>query len=345
MIFVLRPHTSAADRARLISAIESASARAVDVTEGTTVAIAAVGAGATSVSHLQSLPFVERVISVGRPWRHVGRDAHREDSVVHIGNVPVGGENFVAIAGPCAIESEEQLRSIATAIRDAGAMVLRGGAFKPRTSPYSFQGLGADGLKILRNVANELEMAVVTEALDPRHVELVARHADAIQIGSRNSQNYPLLVEAGRCGKPILLKRGMSQTLKELLLSAEYVLNAGGAGVILCERGVRSFDTETRHLLDISAVPALQAMTHLPVVVDPSHATGRREFVASMTKAAVAAGANGVMIEVHDDPCAAKSDGRQALPSAEFTKLLAQVERHLEIEGRVLSAPIQRRAK
>lgn len=317
--------------------------RAVDISDGAVHAIAAVGPNQHAISGLQSLTFVERTISISKPWRHIGRETKSTDTVVHVGNVPVGAENFVVIAGPCAVESEAQLRAAAAAVRDAGAAILRGGAFKPRTSPYSFQGLGIDGLKLLKNVAAEFEMPVITEALDPRHVETIIRHADAIQIGSRNSQNYPLLVEAGRSGRPVLLKRGMSQTLKELLLSAEYIINAGGTGVILCERGVRGFDPETRHILDIAAVPALRALTHLPVIVDPSHATGRSEFVTSMAKAAVAAGASGLIIEVHPDPCSAMSDGRQALPPAEFTILMSAVERLLEVEEKVLSAPAKRR--
>jgi 3-deoxy-7-phosphoheptulonate synthase len=278
------------------------------------------------------MPCVDRAIALARPYRQVGREARRGDTIVRVGDVPIGGEHFAVIAGPCAVEGEEQLRAIATAVRDAGAAILRGGAFKPRTSPYSFQGLGEEGLAILRAVADELELAVVTEALDPRHVEAVARRADAIQIGSRNSQNFPLLTEVGKVGKPILLKRGMAQTLKELLLAAEYVLNAGAPGVILCERGVRTFDTETRHLLDLGAVPALQAMSHLPVIVDPSHATGRAELVAPLAKAAVAAGANGLLVEVHSDPTVALSDGRQALRPAEFAELMERVERLRALE-------------
>jgi 3-deoxy-7-phosphoheptulonate synthase len=341
LIFVLRPGSTPHDRAQLIAAIEQRGARAVDVSEGATIAIAAVGSG-TQLSGLQALPFVDRALALARPYRQVGREARRADTVVRIGSVPIGGEHFAAIAGPCAVESESQLRAIATAAREAGCAILRGGAYKPRTSPYSFQGLGEEGLDILRAVADELELAVVTEALDTRHVEAVARRADAIQIGSRNSQNFPLLTEAGKVGKPILLKRGMAQTLKELLLAAEYALHAGAPGVILCERGVRTFDSETRHLLDIGAVPALQAMSHLPVIVDPSHATGRSELVAPVAKAAVAAGANGLLIEVHNDPTIALSDGRQALRPAELAALMETVERLLEIEGKVLSAPARR---
>ncbi|MFN0207870.1 MAG: 3-deoxy-7-phosphoheptulonate synthase [Planctomycetota bacterium] len=342
MIFILRPGASPQDRSRLITSIEELGFRAVDVSEPGATAIAAIGGIPSAISHLQSLPCVERTVSFGRPWRQVGRSNRREDTIVYINKTPVGAEHFIVIAGPCAVENETQLKTIAQNVKDAGAAVLRGGAFKPRTSPYSFQGLGLDGLKLLRNTADELDLAVVTEALDPRQVETVARYADAIQIGSRSSQNFPLLVEAGRSGKPVLLKRGMAQTLKELLLSAEYILNAGGAGVILCERGVRNFDTEARNLLDINAVPALQSMTHLPVIVDPSHATGRSEFVASAAKAAVAAGSNGLMIEVHHDPCSAASDGRQALVPAEFVNLMEKVERILEIEGKTLSAPVRR---
>jgi 3-deoxy-7-phosphoheptulonate synthase len=343
VIFILRPGTTPADRARLIAAIEELGLRAVDVSESGAVAIAAVGGNSTRAASLQSLPCVERTVSFGRPYRQVGRDANREDQIVYVNKTPVGGEHFAVIAGPCAVEGEAQLRRIASEIKAAGASVLRGGAFKPRTSPYSFQGLGLDGLRLLRSVADECDLAVVTEALDPRQVDVVAQYADAIQIGSRSSQNFPLLVEAGRSGKPVLLKRGMSQTLKELLLSAEYVMNAGGAGVILCERGVRNFDSETRNLLDIAAVPALHSMTHLPVIVDPSHSTGRSEFVAPAAKAAVAAGANGILIEVHDNPCAALSDGRQALLPAQFAELMQKVERILEIEGKVLSAPVEKK--
>jgi 3-deoxy-7-phosphoheptulonate synthase len=336
MIFVLRPGATANDRAQLLAAIEQRGARAIDVSEPGTMAIAALG-GDASVAGLQAHPCVERVLTVSRPYRQASREARREDTVVRAGNVPLGGDHFAVIAGPCAVESEAQLRASATAAREAGAAILRGGAFKPRTSPYSFQGLGLDALAWLRQVADELDMAVCTEALDTRSVEAVARHADLLQIGSRNSQNFPLLVEAGKTGRPLLLKRGMAQTLKELLLAAEYALNAGAAGVVLCERGVRTFDSETRHVLDIAAVPALQQLTHLPVIVDPSHATGRSELVPAVAKASVAAGASGLMVEIHDDPTRAKSDGRQALRPAEFTALMEKVERLLELEGKVLS--------
>ncbi len=342
MIFVLRTGATASDRAELTRALEGLGLRAVDLSQGAVSAIAALGDRLERASGLQALPFVDRVIALARPYRLAAREAGREASVVTVGSVPVGGEHFAVIAGPCAVESEEQLRASASAVRDAGASILRGGAYKPRTSPYSFQGIGAEALRWLRSTADALEMAVVTEALDPRDVETVARHADAIQIGSRNSQNFPLLVEAGRSGKPVLLKRGMAQTLKELLLAAEYALNAGGAGVILCERGVRSFDAETRHLLDLAAVPTLRSMTHLPVVVDPSHGTGRSELVAPMAKAAVVAGANGLMVEVHANPVSALSDGRQALLPADFSALMTRVERLLEVEGRLLSAPLRR---
>jgi len=349
LIFVLRPSATSSDRQRLVHEIEKLGARAHDVSEGSTLAVAtqsAPGASTSALGALQALPFVERVLTIAKPYKLAAREPGRGRSVVSIGSVPVGGDSFAVIAGPCAVESELQLRASALGARDAGASILRGGAYKPRTSPYSFQGLGADGLKMLRDIGDELEMPVITEALDPRDVELVARYADALQIGSRNSQNFPLLSEAGRTGKPVMLKRGMAQTLKELLLAAEYVLRAAPAGaaasVILCERGVRSFDGETRNLLDLASVPALQELCHLPVIVDPSHATGRSELVAPMAKAAVAAGADGLMVEVHPDPLAARSDGRQALRPSEFAALMEKVERLLEIEGKQLATPLRR---
>lgn len=342
MIFILKSTATPADRAALVAAIEGRGARAIDISEGDALAVAAVGGDSNRVSKLQAMPFVEKTHAVARPWKLANRANPEDETTVMIGGVAVGGDHFAAIAGPCAVESEAQLLTVATAVRDAGASILRGGAFKPRTSPYSFQGLGIEGLKLLRSVAGRLDLPVVTEAMDPRHIDAVVQYSDGIQIGSRNSQNFPLLTEAGRSGKPVLLKRGMNQTLKELLLAAEYILNAGGGGVILCERGVRSFDTETRHILDIAAVPALHAMTHLPVLVDPSHATGRAELVAPCARAAVAVGAHGIMIEVHHDPCSARSDGRQALLPAEFAQLMERVERLLEVDGRILSRCVGR---
>jgi 3-deoxy-7-phosphoheptulonate synthase len=260
-------------------------------------------------------------------------------TVVEIGDVEIGGRELVLIAGPCSVESEEQLRAAALAARAAGALVLRGGAFKPRTSPYAFQGLGKEGLALLRAVGDEVGLPVVTEALEPSQVPLVAEYADAIQIGSRNMHVAPLLRAAGASGRPVLLKRGMSATLEELLLAAETILLEGNENVVLCERGIRTFDSYTRNCLDVGGIAALKRLTHLPVIADPSHATGRRELVSSAALAAVAAGADGLMVEAHPDPDTARSDADQQLTGAELADL-AERTRHLAVAiGRSLSPP------
>jgi 3-deoxy-7-phosphoheptulonate synthase len=279
---------------------------------------------------------VESVMPIMKPYKLASRDFHAEDTVLDIRGVKVGGENLTVIAGPCSIESESQLRDVAVAVRKAGASMLRGGAFKPRTSPYSFQGLGEEGLKLLEAVGAEVGLPTITEILDVRDLELVARYVDVLQVGARNMQNFRLLTEIGHLGKPILLKRSPAATIEELLMSAEYILTEGNHKVILCERGVRGFETTTRYTLDLSAVPNVQAVSHLPIFVDPSHATGRRDLVAPMALAAVAAGAQGIMVEVHSHPDQAMSDGPQQLtPSAfemmmwELVPIAAAVGRHL----------------
>jgi 3-deoxy-7-phosphoheptulonate synthase len=279
---------------------------------------------------------VESVMPIMKPYKLASRDFHAEDTVLDIRGVKVGGENLTIIAGPCSIESESQLRDVAVAVRKAGASMLRGGAFKPRTSPYSFQGLGEEGLKLLEAVGAEVGLPTITEILDVRDLHLVARYVDVLQVGARNMQNFRLLTEIGHLGKPILLKRSPAATIEELLMSAEYILTEGNHQVILCERGVRGFETTTRYTLDLSAVPNIQAVSHLPIFVDPSHATGRRDLVAPMALAAVAAGAQGIMVEVHPHPDLAMSDGPQQLtPSAfemmmwELVPIAAAVGRHL----------------
>jgi 3-deoxy-7-phosphoheptulonate synthase len=246
--------------------------------------------------------------------------------VVKIGNVRIG-EGFVVIAGPCAVESRDQMMKTAEAVKKAGADMLRGGAFKPRTSPHSFQGLGEEGLKILREAGDAFDMPVVTEVLDPRHVSLVSRYADVLQIGARNMQNFPLLREVGRSGMPVLLKRGMSSTIEEWLSALDYILLEGNDNVILCERGIRTFSDSSRFTLDIAAVPALRELTILPVIVDPSHAAGRRELVLPLARAAKAVGADGIMVEVHPDPDKALSDGRQSLSLGEFRKMMEELRK------------------
>ncbi|MBK7133974.1 MAG: 3-deoxy-7-phosphoheptulonate synthase [Bacteroidales bacterium] len=264
----------------------------------------------------------------------VSANAKPERTIVKVAGVEVGGSDIVVIAGPCAVESSEQLFETARSVKSGGAKILRGGAFKPRTSPYSFQGMGEEGLKLLAQIRKETGLPVVTEVMDTRQVELVCSYADMIQIGSRNMQNYPLLKEAGKCRKPILLKRGMMATIEEFLLAAEYVLNQGNDQVILCERGIRTFETSTRNTLDLSAVPMLKHLTHLPVIVDPSHGTGIRWMVPALSKAAVAVGADGLIIEVHYHPEEALCDGPQSLSLSEFSQLMTDLKKIAQATGR-----------
>jgi 3-deoxy-7-phosphoheptulonate synthase len=285
---------------------------------------------------LDAHPMVESVQRVLAPYKLVSREMHPHDTVVSVGGVPVGGARVVVMAGPCAVESAEQMRETAVAIRAARGAVLRGGAFKPRTSPYAFQGLGRRGLEILREAADATGLPAVTEVLDAADVPLVAEFADALQVGARNMQNYRLLQAVGAAGKPVLLKRGMGAKVEDLLMAAEYVLAAGNPDVILCERGIQTFETATRNTLDLNAVPVIKQRSHLPVVVDPSHGTGRRELVIPMAKAAVACGADGLLVEVHRDPAAALSDGRQSLYPAQFAALMNELEPFAVAAGRTL---------
>ncbi|MBI4540474.1 MAG: 3-deoxy-7-phosphoheptulonate synthase [Gemmatimonadetes bacterium] len=282
--------------------------------------------GNVDADRLEGLPGVLQVIPVTRPYKQVSREWKDEPTLVTLQNgTRIGGNEIAVMAGPCSVESEPQILEIAHRLKEAGATVLRGGAFKPRTSPYAFQGLGVRGLELLARAREETGMAVVTEALDPEGVELVAQHADIIQIGARNMQNYSLLRRAGASGKPILLKRGMAAKIEELLLSAEYILAEGNGQVILCERGVRSFDNHTRNLLDLTAIPVVHALSHLPIIADPSHGTGVRAKVTPMARAAVAAGADGIMVEVHPNPNHALSDGAQSLYPEQFEDLMKQI--------------------
>lgn len=282
--------------------------------------------GKVDASRIASLAGVLQIIHVSKPYKQVSREWRDDSTVVELGNgTRIGGDEVVVMAGPCSVESEEQILGIAHRLRGAGATILRGGAFKPRSSPYSFQGMGVEGLQLLARARDETGMAIVTEAIDPEGVDLVAEYADIVQIGARNMQNFSLLRRAGRAGKPVLLKRGMSATLNELLLSAEYILAEGNGNVILCERGVRGFDTHTRNLLDLTAIPVVKSLSHLPIIADPSHGTGVRSKVIPMARAAVAAGADGLMIEVHPNPERALSDGAQTLFPAQFDELMEQI--------------------
>ncbi len=279
---------------------------------------------------------VDRVVPVLRPFKLASRDFQPEDSKITINGHVFGDQKVIVMAGPCSVESREQMMQTALAVKEAGAHMLRGGAFKPRTSPYSFQGMGEPGLKILAEARAETGLYVVTEVMAPEQVDLVAKYADVLQVGTRNMQNYALLNAVGRSNMPVLLKRGMMSTIEELLMSAEYILSNGNHKVILCERGIRTFEKYTRNTLDINAVPVLKELTHLPVVVDPSHATGRWTLVKAASKAAVAAGADGLLIEVHPNPAEALSDGEQSLKPQRFVELMAEVARVAEAVGRTI---------
>ncbi|OGO25502.1 MAG: 3-deoxy-7-phosphoheptulonate synthase [Chloroflexi bacterium RBG_16_52_11] len=285
-------------------------------------------------SALSGLHGVERVVTLDQPFRLASKDFKSERTVVTVGDIAIGSEQVVVIAGPCAVETREQLMRTARAVKDAGAQMLRGGAFKPRTSPYSFQGLGEEGLKILAEAREVTGLYIVTEVMTPEQIPLVARYADVLQIGARNTLNYSLLHAVGETDKPVLLKRGMMSTVQELLMSAEYILSYGNHNVVLCERGIRTFETYTRNTLDINAVPLLKELTHLPVLVDPSHATGKASLVNAVSRASVAAGADGLLIEVHIDPENALSDGYQSLNPRQFAELMGDIERVAQAVGR-----------
>jgi 3-deoxy-7-phosphoheptulonate synthase len=282
---------------------------------------------------------VESVMPIMKPYKLASRDFHAEDTILDIGGAKIGGTSIGVCAGPCSIESEQQLREAAIGCRKAGAILLRGGAFKPRTSPYAFQGMGEEGLKLLQAIGAEVGLPTVTEVVDVRDLELVARYADVLQVGARNMQNFRLLAELGRLDKPIFLKRNPAATIEELLMSAEYILSEGNRKVILCERGVRGFEKSTRYTLDLSAVPNIQGVSHLPIFVDPSHATGRRELVVPMALAAIAAGAQGVMVEVHAHPEKAMSDGPQQLTPDAFAVMMRELAPIALAIGRHLQTP------
>lgn len=341
MIIVLKPHCTEEQLQHLCTKIEELGFR-YELSRGVKRTLVGVIGDEDLLRNapLRAIPGVEDVMSVLKPFKLASREFQEEDSVFDLGcGVKVGGGNLILIAGPCAIEGEEILRDIATSVKAAGANVLRGGAFKPRTSPYSFQGLGEEGLKILRKVGDELGMPVVTEVMDPRQVGLIDKYTDMFQIGARNMQNFNLLMEVGRTQRPVLLKRGMSASVQDLLMSAEYVLAHGNKRVILCERGIRSFDNSTRNLLDLAAVPNVKGLSHLPIIVDPSHATGRPDLIPSMSLASIAAGADGVHIEVHSCPEKAMSDGPQALLPGQYAELVQQMRDLAGLLGRTISTP------
>jgi 3-deoxy-7-phosphoheptulonate synthase len=331
----MRDHASQAEIDHIVDLLHEAGAEA-HLSQGEVKTIIGV-IGEREVIYtldLEGLPGVENVVRVLKPYKLVTREFQPEDTVVTVGGTSVGGGAFAVMAGPCSVESEEQIFAIARAAKAAGATMLRGGAFKPRTSPYVFQGLGVEGLKMMRAAADESGMPVVTEVLDVRDAEVVAEWADVLQVGARNMQNFMMLEELGRMRKPVLLKRGLSATIEEMLSAAEYVLKGGNRDLMLCERGIRTFETYTRNTLDLAAVAALKQLTHLPVIVDPSHATGRRELVAPMCRAGVIAGADGLLVEVHNDPEHAKCDGPQSLTPDGFSEMMEGLGALLHIEGK-----------
>ncbi len=338
MLVVMRKDATAEQIQGVMAAIEARGYKGHAIPGAQRTAIGVTGnKGAVEAPAFESLPGVLEVIPVSHAYKLVSREVKTEDSVVTIGgSVEVGGSRLVIVAGPCAVESLEQMLTVARVVKKAGAQLLRGGAFKPRTSPYSFQGLGEEGLKILAAAREETGLPVVTEAVDIEGLELVERYADAIQIGARNMQNFSLLRRAGLAKKPVVLKRGMSATLEEFLMSAEYVLAGGNYDVILCERGVRTFSDFSRNTLDLAVVPAVKQISHLPILVDPSHGTGRRDKVAPLSRAAIAVGADGLMVEVHQDPDRALSDGPQSITPAMFEALVEELRQIAPVIGREL---------
>ena len=289
---------------------------------------------------LQLLPGVEQVLRISKRYKLVSREFHPVDTVIEVGGVHIGGDEVVIMAGPCSVEDEEQILATAHAVKAAGGSILRGGAFKPRTSPYEFRGLGEDGLRYLARAREETGLPIITEVLSVGDIDLVAQYADILQIGARNAQNFLLLEEVGKTNKPVMLKRGMSTQIEEWLLAAEYIMAQGNERVMLCERGIRTFETVTRNTLDLSAVPVVQRLSHLPVIVDPSHGTGKWYLVPSMMLAAVAAGADGLMVEVHPNPDHARSDGAQSLTFENFTAAMTRTARVAEAVGRQVRQPL-----
>jgi len=341
VLIVMRHGATDAEIQRVVAVIEELGYKAQPMPGAQRTAVGLVGNdGRVDASRLEALPGVQEIIHVSRPYKQVSREWKSENTVVSLpGGVAVGGTDVVAIAGPCSVESEGQILEAARQVREAGAVILRGGAWKPRTSPYAFQGLGRPGLKLLAKAREETGLLICTEAMDPEGVGYVAEVADIIQIGARNMQNFSLLKAAGRAKKPVLLKRGMAATIEELLLSAEYLLAEGNHAVILCERGIRGFDTATRNVFDLTAIPVVHKLSHLPIVADPSHGTGLRDKVIPMARAAVAAGADGIIVEVHPHPDQALSDGAQSLFPDQFAQLMREVRVIAEVIGRRVAEP------
>ena len=337
MVVVMKPGTQQRDIEALVAKFKEMDLD-VGVTNGVGCTILGLVGDTTAVDmdKISINPHVERVMRVQEPYKKANRKFHPEDTVVSVGNAKIGGGNFSVIAGPCSVESEAQICAVAEDVKASGAALLRGGAFKPRTSPYSFQGMGLEGLELLLEAKAATGLPIVTEIMSPRYVEVFEEKVDLVQIGARNMQNFDLLKEVGKMSKPVLLKRGLSSTLQELLMSAEYIMAGGNENVILCERGIRTFETYTRNTLDVSAIPAIKKMSHLPVIVDPSHSAGMYWMVEPLAMAAIAAGADGLIIEVHNDPPHAKCDGQQSLTPENFGRLMGKVGAMVDLMGKTL---------
>lgn len=343
MIIVMSPAATEQDIQRVVGRIEAAGLK-VHLSRGEErTIIGAIGDVRRLVPEtLQVLPAVERVVRILHPFKLASRDFKPEPTVVEVDGVLIGGPGFVVIAGPCSVEDAATLEETARAVKGAGACMLRGGAFKPRTSPYSFQGLGLDGLRLLADVRKRFQLPVVTEVISPEHVDMVSEYADMLQVGARNMQNFALLQAVGKSRKPVLLKRGMASSVEEWLQAAEYILSEGNTRVVLCERGIRTFETYTRNTLDLSAVAVVKKLSHLPIIVDPSHATGRWDLVPAMAKAALAAGADGIIVEVHPNPEQALSDGPQSLKPQVFAAMMRELSALAEAVGRPIYEQNQR---
>jgi 3-deoxy-7-phosphoheptulonate synthase len=335
MVVIMRPGTEKKYIDELVSQLEHEGLE-VGITNGVGCTILGLVGDTTAVDKgkIELNPHVERVMRVQEPFKKANRKFHPDDTVVSVGDVRIGGGNFSVIAGPCSVETKDQIIEVAKDVKASGAKMLRGGAFKPRTSPYSFQGLELAGLDLLVEAKKATGLPIVTEIISPKYCDIFEQKVDIIQVGARNMQNFDLLKEVGKLSKPVLLKRGLSSTYEEWLMAAEYIMNAGNPNVILCERGIRTFEDYTRNTLDISAIPSIKKMSHLPVIVDPSHSGGMRWLVEPLTLAAIAAGADGIIVEVHNDPPHALCDGQQSLDPLEFTNLMAKVEHLARFMGK-----------
>jgi 3-deoxy-7-phosphoheptulonate synthase len=333
MIISMKLHSSreAIDEITAIVKHYGYKVHSIEGEERVVIGVVGVGDVTACLESVESMPQVEKVVRISAPYKFVSKEFRTGKTRIKVNGAEVGGDEFVVIAGPCSVESEEQIMRSAEAVAKTGAKFLRGGAFKPRTSPYDFQGMEEDGLKLLQKAKKATGLAIVTEVMGDRDVDLVAQYADIMQIGARNMQNFMLLKALGKCGRPVLLKRGLSSTIRELLMSAEYIVAHGNPDVILCERGIRTFETATRNTCDISAIPVLNELTHLPVILDPSHATGKRSLVPAIARAGVAVGADGLIVETHPAPEKAVSDGAQSLDLAQFAKLMAELKPYVAL--------------